>query len=419
MPSKKITIRSVEAVQAGSKDSYLWDTELKGFGLKVTPSGARIYLVQYRTGGRGGRTRRVTLGRHGSPWTPDQARAEAKRVLGAAAAGADPAEEKTLARKDLTVAELCDLYLEEGTAIKKATTVAMDRSRIESHVKPLLGRAPLRSVSRGDVERFLQDVAKGKTRSDRKTGPRGRSVVKGGKGAATRTVGMLGAIFEFATHRGLCEANPVRGVKRFPDGKSERFLSPAELARLGSVLSHAEEEGFNATVTAAIRLLMLTGTRKGEVLSLTWDQVDFDHKCLRLPETKTGAKTIPLGAPALELLEGLPRSADNPHVFPSATGEGSLVGLQKYWAELRARAGLDDVRIHDLRHSFASVAVAGGDSLYLVGKILGHKQARSAEVYAHLADDPIRAVADRASMTIAAALHGSRSEVVNLSKKRH
>ena len=230
MATGKITKRTVDALQAGERDQYLWDSGLAGFGLKVTPAGGKTYLVQYRIGGRKGRTRRVSIGRHGSPWTADQARKEAKRLLGEVGAGRDPAEERTKARHDPTVAELCELYLSEGCVTKKPSTLAIDRSNIERHIKPLLGNKKVRTIRRADIERFQQDVAKGKTAIDTRTGPHGRAIVTGGKGTAARVVAVLGAIFTFAIRRDLRPDNPVRGVKLYKGEKRERFLSAAELA---------------------------------------------------------------------------------------------------------------------------------------------------------------------------------------------
>ncbi len=419
MARGRITKRAVDAAKPGERDKYLWDADLSGFSLKVTPAGGKTYLVQYRLGGRRGRTRRVTIGRHGSPWTPESARKEAKRLLGEVGAGRDPAEKRTLARRDLTIAELCDLYLAEGCAAKKPSTFATDRGRIERHIKPLLGRRKVTSISRPDVKRFLQDVASGKTAADIKTGMRGRAIIEGGKGTATRTVGLLGGIFTFAVERGLRPDNPVRGVKRFKGKKFERFLSPSELAQLGNALSPAQQDGESPFAVAAIRLLVLTGARKSEILTLQWENVDTDRGCLRLPDSKTGAKVIPLGAAALEALSEIPRIEGNPYVLPGLEGR-HFVGLQKTWERIRKRAGLEDVRLHDLRHSFASVAVAGGDSLYLVGKVLGHQQASTTERYAHLADDPLRAVADKAAGRIAAAMKTGNggAEVVDLPKRK-
>lgn len=414
----KLTKRTVDAAKPGKRDIFLWDSEIAGFGLKVTPASTRIYVLQYRIGGH---LRRYTIGKHGSPWAPEEARKEASRLRGRIAAGIDPAEQKAEARNTLTVSELCDLYLAEGCTTKKPSTLLRDRSRIERHIKPLLGKRSVRSITRADVERFMHDVATGKTATNVKTGFRGRAIVTGGKGAARFSVALLGSIFTFAVNRGLRADNPAWGVKKYQTRKMERFLSPAELAHLGEALTTAEQDGENPTAIAAVRLLMLTGARKGEILSLEWDWVDFERRCLRLPDSKTGAKVIPLGAPALELLASLPRIEGSPYVFPSDRAKGHLVGLQKAWGRLRKRAELEGVRLHDLRHSFASVAVAGGDSLFLVGKVLGHRQSQTTERYAHLADDPLQAVANRTAATIAAAMKSgqeSGAEVVDLPKRK-
>ncbi len=412
MATTRLTKRTVEGVQASERDAYLWDTELAGFGVKVTPAGKRVYLVQYRVGGRKGRTRRVTIGPHGH-LTTEQARQEAKRILGEVATGTDVAELKSGVRNDLTVAELCDLYLAEGCALKRPSTVTTDRRNIERHIKPLLGRLRVGQVKRADVERFQRDVANGKSAVDERTGPRGRARVTGGKGTAARSVAVLGAICTFAVARELRPDNPVRGVKLFKGERKERFLSSAELARLGDALSAAEQGGTTSPYAiAAIRLLLLTGARKSEVLTLRWENVDFERKWLRLPQSKTGAKVIPLGSPARELLADLPHQDGNPYVICGDKSGHHFVGLTKTWERIRRRAELGGLRIHDLRHSFASVAVAGGDSLYLIGKVLGHKQARTTEVYAHLADDPLLAVADRTAGQIARAMKGGKTDNV-------
>ena len=276
----------------------------------------------------------------------------------------------------------------EGCATKKPGTVANDRSRIERHIKPLLGRKRGSEVTRGDVERLLRDVAEGKTKKDEK----------------------LGSIFTFAMNRRLRPDNPARGIKKFTPRKVERFLTLPEPARLGVALSTAAQNGENPLAIAAIRLLILTGCRRGEVLGLKWAHVDFQHACLRLPDSKTGAKVVPLGAPALQFLAHLPRAKDNPYVLPGIGDATHLVGLLKVWQRVQAAAKLDGVRIHDLRHSFASVAVAGGDSLFLVGRVPGHKQSRTTQIYAHVHDDPLRAVADRTANVIATAMAARRNQ---------
>ncbi len=414
MATGRITKRSVDAHKPGDRDKLLWDTDTPGFGLKVTPTGTRTYLTQYRIGGRKGRTRRVTIGQHGRPWTdprtgqtksltPEVARKEAKRLLGLVTAGEDPAGDRTRARQAITVADLCDLYLSEGVAQKKASTIARDEHRIELHVKPLIGGRRARDITQDDVERFMNAVAK-----------------RFGKGAASRTVGMLGGIFTFAVKKNkatLCTKNPVHGVERFADRKIERFLSSAELARLGETLADGERNDINPYAVAAIRMLVFTGCRKAEILTLRWGDIDWEHGCLRLADSKTGARTVALGAPAIELLQGLPRIDGNPYVFPGTKERARLVGLHKIWHQIRTRAELPDVRLHDLRHSFASVGAASGDSLLIIGKLLGHKSASSTQRYSHLGDDPLRSAADRISQKIAAAMSGQHeAEVVELKK---
>jgi len=420
--TRRITKRAVDSLRPGC---IIWDADVKGFGVRCRASGGKYYMLKYRISGR---QRWFTIGRTGAPWTPETARREAGRLLGEVAAGRDPAEAKAEAAKDITVSELCDKYMIEAPFIilprkgrpKKASSLAIDRSNVERHIKPLLGRKRARNVTREDVERFQQDVAAGKTATDIKTGPRGRAIVKGGKGTAARATAVLGAIFTFAVKRSLSTDNPVKGVDLFKSEKLPRFLSAEEMTQLGDALSAAEKEGVNPSMITAIRLLILSGCRKSEILGLRWEWVDFEYGSLRLPETKSGAKVIPLGAPALQLLATLPRISGNPYVLPGKKEKGHLVGLPRAWARIKKQAGLHDVRLHDLRHSFATVAVAGGDSLYLVGKVLGHRQAKSTEVYAHAQQDPLRAVADRAASKIAAAMNGGArkgADIVSMTKR--
>jgi integrase len=399
---KKITKRNVDSTEAEPGDVFVWDTEVKGFGLKVTPKGRKVYLLQYRLSGSS--TRRYTIGVHGAPWTPDGARNEAIALLGQVSRGEDPAEVRKATRADPTIAELCDLYLAEGVATKKASTVTADRARIGRHVKPVLGRKQLRSLTRADITRFLSDVASGKTAVDERTRKRGRAIVRGGPIAANRALATLSAVLAFANERGLRADNPVRGVKKFKEGKRTRFLSIEEFGRLGAALRDAEASGVNLYAIAAIRLLILTGCRKTEILSLRWHEVDIDSGFLRLGDSKTGAKEVYLGAPAIVLLAGVPRQNGNPHVICGEKTGGHYVGLQKVWNSIRQTAGLDDVRLHDLRHSFASMAVSGGSSLSVIGALLGHKNNATTARYAHLQDDPIRRASEGIGSAIQAAL---------------
>ncbi len=415
----KLSKRTVDAIRPDregrerpdreGREVFVWDTgdgALKGFGVRMMPSGAGSYLVQYRT--KEGRTRRLAIGKV-SVLTPDEARALAGDKLKEVTKGGDPSADRHRTRRQaLTMSELADLYLAEGPAAKpnkKASSWSADRSNIERHVKPLLGRKLATALTHDDVVKFQRDVAAGKSRADIKTKKRGRAIVDGGPGTAARSLAVLGAMLAWAAHpdRKLIPANPAKGVKLLKGGKRERFLSEAELAKLADALAAMEaEHRLNPTATAAIRLLLLSGCRKSEILSLRWEWVDVERGCLRLPDSKTGAKVVTLAAAAVRLLSALPRRGE--HVLPAAMGSGHYTGLQKDWERVRARAGLAGVRVHDLRHSFASFAVADGNSLFLIGKVLGHKQARTTEIYAHLADDPIRAVVNRTAARIDAAM---------------
>jgi len=401
----RLSKRIVDSISPGNRDTFVWDTDVKGFGLKVTPAGRKVYVVQTRINGR---LRRYTIGRHGSPWTPDMARNEALTLLADTRQGKDPADEKRAKQTDLTISELCDLYLAEGCEGKKQSTITLDRSRIERHVKPLLGKKHVKTLIRADLERFMADVAVGKTAIDERTRKRGRAIVKGGRGAANRTLEMIGAMLEFAVNRGLRPSNPARGIRRYKDQTFERFLTSEELIRLGQALRAASDRGENGYAIAAILFLLLTGCRKGEALTLQWPWVDLERACLRLPDSKTGAKVVPLGEPVLRLLESLPRIEGNPHVFPGAKEGGHLIGIQKIWARIRSEADLGDLRLHDLRHHFISVGASSGESLYILGKVAGHKQAATTQRYAHLADDPVKGAADRIASVIALSVEPKR-----------
>jgi integrase len=402
----KITKRTVDGLIPSEKDQFLWDTEVKGFGVKVTPKAKRVYVLKYRMPNRSN-TRRITIGTHGSPWTPDQARDEAIRLLGNVKDGNDPYLNRVQAKGERTVSQLCDQYVEEGCGTKKPSTVATDKGRIERHIKPLLGNRYVTDITSNDIRRFMDQVAKGATVVE---GSDGSVIAPGGKGTATRTVGLLGGIFSFAVNEGMRGDNPVRGVKRFTDKKCERFLTPTELGRLGDALEAAKQGGESLTAINAIKLLIFTGCRKTEVLSLAWTEVDMELGCLRLKDSKTGQRVIPLGAPSLKLLNSMNGERDSPFVFPSPKTDSYFLGLAKVWLRIRKLAGLDDVRLHDLRHSFASVGAGAGLGLQVVGKILGHADPKTTARYSHIAEDPARAAADRIANTIEAQMMGEDIE---------
>jgi integrase len=421
----KISKRVVDAGTPPTRGdrAFVWDSEVRGFGLMVTARGIKSFVLQYRT--QEGRSRRLTIGRYGSPWTPEDARRRAIEMLRNVRQGFDPLEIKAEARGAVTIAELAELYLTEGAAEKpnkKSRSWETDRSNIECHVKPLLGSKIAKRLTKSEVSRFQADVAAGKSANDHRTGPRGRAIVEGGKGIAARSLAVLSAMLSFAAGRGLIASNPAKGVHPYKGLKKERFLGDFEVACIASALDALEQEGAIPSVAnTAIKLLLLTGCRKGEILSLRWDYVDFDRQCPRLPDSKTGAKVVPIAAEPLAILARLPRNS--PWVFAAIKGQGHYVGLQKHWQTVKLRADalvveasrngkqsaadtrtLNDVRLHDLRHSFASFAVMDGAPLYLVGKLLGHKQARTTELYAHVAEDPLRATAEIAARRIARAM---------------
>jgi len=393
----RLTKRVADATRAASgRDVFVWDSELRGFGLRVKPTGLKTYLVQYRNAE--GCTRRLVLGQHGV-LTPEQARQIAVQKLAAAAKGEDPSADRHAARSAPTVAELCDLYLCEGLATRKASSIASARASIENHIKPLLGPRRAGALTPGDVDRFLLDVATGKTARKAKTAKkRGLSRVRGGKGAANAAVTALSAALAFGVRRGVRADNPALGVHKFPEKKLERFLSPAELARLGEALAAAESLGVESPFAlAAIRLLVLTGCRKNEILSLKRSYVDAHNRCLRLPDSKTGAKVVHIGDAALNVIAAIPEVAGNDHLLAGRSESGHIADLQSAWERIRNAAGLADVRIHDLRHAFASLGAAVGDSLLIIGSLLGHKSAKTTQRYAHLADHPLKDAAERIS----------------------
>jgi integrase len=412
---RKITKTVVDGARLGEARYTIWDTELRGFGLRVNRDGSKTYVLKFVFHGR---QRWHSIARHGAK-TPEEARKEARRLLGLVAGGFDPAKAKADERAAETVAELCDKYLAVSCAAKKPSTIATDRGRIERHIKPLLGKKRVKDLTPNDVKRFMKAVADGKSAVDEKTGPRGRARVTGGRGTATRTVGLLGGILTFAMGEGVRSDNPVRGVKRFPDKEGTRRLSIGELTWLGETLVKAEAEGENPVALTAVRLLTLSGCRKSEILSLRWDEVDFDQGCLRLSDSKTGHKIVPLGAPALELLASIPRIEDNQYVLPGKIGGQHFVGLPKVWERIRARAKLDGVRLHDLRHSFASIGTEAGMGLPIIGKLLGHRDPKTTARYSHIAHDPAKVAADRIAGTIAAAMKGVVEDagVVELRKR--
>lgn len=395
----KIIKRTVDATLAGATDIYLWDDELKGFGLKVTPAGGKIYLVQYRLGGRAGRVRRVTLGHHGSPWTADSARKEAKTILGEVAHGIDVATVRGAAKKAsanaATFAELASRFLTEHVEAKRKDRTASEYRRLLDRViLPVLGKRLVLEITRQDVAKLHHAY---------RTTPY----------QANRVLAVLRKMFNLAEAWGDRPdgSNPCRHMEKFPEQKRERFLSADELARLGDALAAYHGSLF---VIALVKLLVFTGARLNEILTLEWAWIDFGRGEARLPDSKTGAKTVHLPPPALSVLSALPRVEGNPYVIVGERAGRHLVNAEKPWRSIRASAGLEGVRLHDLRHGFASVAAASGMGLPIIGKMLGHTQAQTTLRYAHLASDPVKAAAATVAGKIADAMNGNGAGANNV-----
>jgi integrase len=400
---KRIGLREVRALKPGQT---IWDSALTGFGARRQRGPTVAYVVFYRTAE--GRQRWHTIGRHGA-LTPDLARQHAKLILGQVVMGADPAREKQAKRSAETVSELCDLYLsdaKEGRLLtrqrrpKKASTVAIDAIRISRHIKPLLGGLKVASVQQADVERFLHQVASGESAAMAKRGTAGsRSRARGGMGAASRTLGLLGAIFTFAVKNRIRADNPTRGVQRPADGKRDRRLSDEEYTALGRAVRQAEENYVWPGSTAAVRFLALTGWRSGEALNLRWQDINLVRRTAILPDSKTGRSMRPL---ARAVCAALGNRRDSELVFPPARGKGPAKGFTERFRNLAKFGELpNDVTPHVLRHSFASIAADLGFSEPTIAALVGHAGRTVTSRYIHSADSVLLAAADSVADKIA------------------
>jgi integrase len=410
----KLTKRSIDDLEPlPSGDLYVWDDEVAGFGLRVKRSGVRSFMVQYRNAS--GVSRRITLGKFGV-LTADEARKLAKAKLAEAAKGDDPAEKRSEDRKAMTVRQLCRAYLEaasknliigKGGRPKKSSTLYIDRGRIERHILPVLGTRPVRDLKTPDINRFMRDVASGKTAADIKTGFRGRAIVKGGPGTASRTIGLLGGILSFAVSEGVISANPARGVKRPADKRREIRLSANQYQALGNALVAAGSAGENSAAILGVRLLALTGCRRGEIERLRWDEVDLPGRCLRLSESKEGKSVRPLGGDAIALLAKVPR--ESRYVLLGTVLDKPFVGLPKAWARVIANANLVGLTPHGLRHAFASVAADLGYAEPTIAAMLGHATHSTTGRYIHHLDSALIAAADKVAGQIATMMMGRRT----------
>jgi integrase len=421
----KLTKRVVDASNQRGRRYEVWDSELPGFGLRVEPSGKKAFFVRYRVGGGRGATRRnMMIGGYGTV-TPEQARIEARKLLGQAANGQDPADVRSARRREMTIADLLNLYEQKGCVIQrgfrqgqpmKPMTKRQTLKRLRNHAEPLIGRKKLSDVRARDIEQFARDVAAGKTNKDEKGGKRSRIIVRGGEGAARKVVRDLSAVFTFAQRQELLQENPcAHAAVNKIDNKRKKYLTLADIQRLGAALNQLEAKGANPKATNIARLWALTGFRRNEAAGLKRAEVDFRRGGVRLMDSKEGESIRPLGAPALALLQSLPVDEKSPYFFPAERGKGFYVGTKRIWPEAVKLAGLSGVTPHTLRHTLGSTAVSAGESLKMTGAILGHATSAATEVYAHLQHDPSKSAADRVSETISAALKGNPvAEIVPL-----
>ena len=378
---KTLSNRAVAKLAVG-KDTVFWDRDLTGFGVRVYPTGGKVYIAQAR-GPEG--PRRVTVGRHGVIHA-DEARKRAAHVIARIKAGEEAIPKPMRPAGGPTVAELARRYLDEYVSVRcKPRTVKTVRSVVCKHIVPALGKMPLASVERSHVAEL-----------------HGR--LNATPAAANQAVRALSAMYRSACEWGLAPegTNPCRTIAEYPGRRRERFLTGAELECLGRALDQIEREGgASAGAVAAIRLLMLTGCRKSEILTLRWEEVALDEAEFRLSDSKTGARVVSLSEPAVKLLAGLPRTPGDPWVIPGRKPGTHLRKLDDAWRNVRSRAGLHGVRLHDLRHSFASRALALGEGLSMIGKLLGHARIETTSRYAHLARDSVRESAERVAESIA------------------
>lgn len=410
----KLTKRLVDAAESREKDYVIWDDELPGFGLRVFGSGKRSYVLQYRALGR---SRRYTIGLHGV-WTAESARQEAKVQLGRVAQGDNPAEERQIDHKAITVKELCALYLKDlnaglilgkGGRPKKPHTIVTDIGRINRHIIPLLGTRRVKDLTKADINKALKDIMAGKTAVSVKTSKlRGKAIVTGGAGTATRTIGLFGGILTYAVEAGIIALNPAHGLRKPKDNVRTRRLTEAEYRTLGEMLRKAANEDKYAITVDIIRQIALTGCRRSEVIGLKWIEADTGGSCLRLIDSKEGTSVRPIGLPVVEFLEARRKVAAGTYVFAGYGDDNAFGGFPNHWEQIFKDSPLSDVTPHVLRHSFASVGNDLGFTEVTIAALVGHAKGSVTSKYIHTLDTALIMAADTIAGYIEGLLDGKK-----------
>lgn len=406
----KLTKRIVEALgRDPDRDVFMWDAEVRGFGVRVKPSGTKTFIIQYRNVER--RTRRFVIGQYGV-LTVEIARDLAKKKLASVIDGGDPSQERRAAREGMTVAEVCDWYLEEAQAGRllgrnrrpiKASSIAGDRSRVEQHIKPLIGSRVVAHLKLADIESLQANIAAGKSARERGTGRGGQT--SGGAGVAGRAISTLRSLLNHARRLGIIEQSPANGVRVIASNRLKRRLSAGEVRHLGKIMKQMEREGEHPTGLAAIRVMLLTGFRRMEVLAMRKEWIEPDQNCVAFPDTKSGAQVRAAGDAAIIELMSQGQRSMSPYVFPADWGDGHFIGVVRVLERVCACAGLENVTPHVLRHTFASIAASLGFSELTISGLLGHGPRGVTQRYVHL-DAALVIAADQVSAEIARLLDG-------------